>query len=209
MRSNLSADDALERLLTGNRRFCNSIRSTDSLLGARRAELVEDQHPFAIVLGCADSRVPAEIVFDQGLGDLFVIRVAGNIVAPSGIGSVEFAAERFGTRLVLVLGHSRCGAVQATLESILDPHAEPPSENLYSIVRRVRPAVESLVATDLRKDRMALLQEAVRANVRASVAQLRSGSSLLERLIEREGFAVAGGEYKLETGEVELIELPG
>jgi carbonic anhydrase len=122
---------------------------------------------------------------------------------------VEFAAERFGTRLVLVLGHSRCGAVQATLESILDPHAEPPSENLYSIVRRVRPAVESLVATDLRKDRMALLQEAVRANVRASVAQLRSGSSLLERLIEREGFAVAGGEYKLETGEVELIELPG
>jgi carbonic anhydrase len=209
MRSNLPADEALERLLTGNQRFRNSIRSTDSLLGARREELIEDQHPFAIVLGCADSRVPAEIVFDQGLGDLFVIRVAGNIVAPSGIGSVEFAAERFGTRLVLVLGHSRCGAVQATLESILDPHAEPPSENLHSIVRRVRPAVEPLLATDLRKDRTALLREAVRANVRASVAQLRSSSSLLERLIEREGFAVAGGEYKLETGEVELIEPPG
>jgi carbonic anhydrase len=209
MRSNLSANEALERLLTGNHRFRNSIRSMDSLVGARRAALVDDQHPFAIVLGCSDSRVPAEIVFDQGLGDLFVIRVAGNIVAPSGIGSVEFAAERFGARLVLVLGHSRCGAVQATIESVLDPHAEPPSENLHSIVRRIRPAVESLLGTDLRNDRTALHQEAVRANVRASVAQLRSGSSLLERLTEREGFAVAGGEYKLETGEVELIELPG
>ena len=209
MRPNLTADAALERLLTGNRRFRCSIRSTDSFLGTRRAELVEDQHPFAIVLGCSDSRVPAEIVFDQGLGDLFVIRVAGNIVAPSGIGSVEFAAERFGTRLVLVLGHSRCGAIQATVESMLDPHTEPPSENLHSIVRRVRPAVESLLATDLRHDRAALLKESVRANVRASVAQLRSGSSLLERLIEEEGLAVAGAEYKLETGEVEIIEPRG
>jgi carbonic anhydrase len=203
------AEQALQRLRDGNQRFASNVAIDAFLSQNRRAALARRQEPLAIVLGCSDSRVPAEIVFDQGLGDLFVIRVAGNIVAPSGIGSVEFAAERFGTRLVLVLGHSRCGAVQATLESILDPHAEPPSENLYSIVRRVRPAVESLVATDLRKDRMALLQEAVRANVRASVAQLRSGSSLLERLIEREGFAVAGGEYKLETGEVELIELPG
>src|SRR5258706_13025023 len=132
------------------------VRRPDTLTGqTRRRELAAGQEPFAIILGCSDSRVPAEIVFDQGLGDLFVIRVAGNIVAPSQIGSVEFAAERFGTRLVVVLGHSRCGAIQATLEELALP-TEGKSRNLRSIVDRIRPSVEALMATDLKSDHAAL-----------------------------------------------------
>ena len=171
----------------------------------RRSALVAGQEPFAIILGCSDSRVPAEIVFDQGLGDLFVIRVAGNIVAPSQIGSVEFAASRFTTRLVVVLGHSQCGAVVATLEE-LQQNADQPSRNLRSIVDRVRPAVEGLLATELRHDPVALLAQAVRANIHASVDHLRHGSDILERLITEEGLIVVGAEYSLETGVVEFLE---
>ncbi len=148
----ISAREALERLREGNRRFASGVRSSDTLTSpTRRSELTAGQEPFAIILGCSDSRVPAEIVFDQGLGDLFVIRVAGNIVAASQIGSVEFAAERFGTRLVVVLGHSQCGAVLATLEELQRP-TESQSRNLRSIVDRVRPSVEALLATELRHD---------------------------------------------------------
>jgi carbonic anhydrase len=157
------------------------------------------------VLGCSDSRVPAEIVFDQGLGDLFVIRVAGNIVAPSQVGSVEFAAERFGTRLVVVLGHSGCGAVVATLEELTQP-AERQSRNLRAIVDRVRPAVEPLLATGLRHDPDALLRDAVRANVRSSASHLRHGSSTLEELIYGDGLLVVGAEYSLDTGVVDFFE---
>lgn len=171
----------------------------------RRRELVAGQAPFAIILGCSDSRVPAEIVFDQGLGDLFVIRVAGNVVAPSQVGSVEFAAERFGTRLVVVLGHSMCGAVTATLEELERPRANR-SPNLRSIVDRIRPAVETLLETDLRRDRDALLRQAVRANIRASVDHLRHGSRIIEELIQRDGPLVVGAEYSLETGAVEFFE---
>jgi carbonic anhydrase len=170
----------------------------------RRAELVAGQQPFAIVLGCSDSRVPAEIVFDQSLGDLFVIRVAGNIVAPSQIGSVEFAAEQYGTRLVVVLGHSRCGAVLATLEDIRRP-SKAQSRNLRSIVDRIRPAVEGL-AIDRGEDDDALVREAVRANVRVAASQLRHGSEVLERLIERDGLLVVGAEYSLETGMVDVFD---
>src|SRR5260221_3196407 len=135
-----AARAALDRLREGNRRFASDMRSAESLSSlTRRAELVSGQQPFAIVLGCSDSRVPAEIVFDQGLGDLFVIRVAGNIVAPSQIGSVEFAADRFGTRLVVVLGHSMCGAIQATLDELGRPSTDQ-SPNLRAIVDRIRPA---------------------------------------------------------------------
>jgi carbonic anhydrase len=172
---------------------------------ARRAELVSGQEPFAIILGCADSRVPAEMVFDQGLGDLFVIRVAGNIVAPSQVGSVEFAAERFGTRLVVVLGHSSCGAILATLEEIRRP-AESKSRNLRSIVDRVRPAVETLLATDLRNDPEGLVRQAVRANIRASANHLRHGSEILEQAIEKGGLLVVGAEYSLETGVVDFFD---
>lgn len=167
-------------------------------------ELASGQAPFAIVLGCSDSRVPAEIVFDQGLGDLFVIRVAGNIVAPSQVGSVEFAAERFGTRLVVVLGHSMCGAVTATLEELGRPSGQ--SSNLRSIVDRVRPSIEGLLATELRHDREALLRAAVRANIRASADHLRHGSRILEQLIAADGLLVVGAEYSLETGIVDFFD---
>jgi carbonic anhydrase len=171
----------------------------------RRAELTMGQHPFAIVLGCSDSRVPAEIVFDQGLGDLFVIRVAGNIVAPSQVGSVEFAAARYGSRLVVVLGHTQCGAILATVEELRMP-TENQSRNLRAIVDRVRPSVEGLLATELREDPAALVKQAVRANIRASVNHLRHGSQVLEHLIQDEGLLVVGAEYSLESGAVEFLE---
>ena len=197
---------ALARLQEGNRRFASGLPSADALSSlARRAELVAGQQPFAIILGCSDSRVPAEIVFDQGLGDLFVIRVAGNVVAPSQVGSVEFAAERFGTRLVVVLGHSQCGAVLATLEELRRPGGAP-SRNLRSIVDRIRPAVESLLATELSTDLDLLVSEAVRANVRVSVSQLRHGSEVLERLIESEGLSIVGAEYSLDSGLVQFLD---
>ena len=200
----VSARDALDRLREGNRRFAADLRGIDAFMTARRrAELAAGQEPFAIVLGCSDSRVPAEIVFDQGLGDLFVIRVAGNIVAPSQIGSVEFAAERFGTRLVVVLGHSQCGAVVATLDELRAPAANQ-SRNLRAIVDRVRPALEGLLATN--PD--ALVHEAVRANIRASVAQLRRGSDILEQLVREDGLVIVGAEYSLDTGVVEFLPEP-
>ncbi|MHB0978715.1 MAG: carbonic anhydrase [Thermoleophilia bacterium] len=202
----ISAQEALERLREGNGRFVSGVRSSETLTSqTRRSELVAGQEPFAIVLGCSDSRVPAEIVFDQGLGDLFVIRVAGNIVASSQVGSVEFAAERFGTRLVVVLGHSRCGAVLATLEELVRP-TQGQSPNLHSIVDRVRPSVEALMATELKHDPDALLRHAVRANVRVSADHLRHGSEILERLIQSDGLLVVGAEYSLETGVVDFFD---
>jgi len=202
----ISAQEALERLREGNRRFVSDVRSRDTLTSqTRRSELETGQEPFAIILGCSDSRVPAEIVFDQGLGDLFVIRVAGNIVAPSQIGSVEFAAERFGTRLVVVLGHSLCGAVLATLEELRRPTGNH-SRNLRSIVDRIRPSVEALLATELGHDPNALVRNAVRANVRVSANHLRHGSEILEQLIQRDGLLVLGAEYSLETGVVDVFD---
>ena len=200
----LPAPEALERLRQGNRRFVLNQQSLEHRI-IRPVDLVVEQRPFAIVLGCSDSRVPAELVFDQGLGDLFVIRVAGNIVAPSQVGSVEFAAERFRTRLVVVLGHSRCGAILATLEALEAPGGST-SRNLASIVDRVRPSVEPLLSTPLARDREDLIREAVRTNVRASVDHLRHGSEILERLIAEEGLRVVGAEYGLESGEVEFFD---
>jgi carbonic anhydrase len=203
-----AALQALERLRDGNRRFVAGRRDPAAPAErARLAELTEGQEPFAIILGCSDSRVPAEIVFDQGLGDLFVIRVAGNIVAPSQVGSVEFAADRFGTRLVVVLGHSSCGAVAATIEQLGRPTAGQ-SPNLRAIVERIRPSGDVLLETELRRDPEALLHHAVRANVRASAAHLRHGSEILERLIREDGLLVVGAEYSLETGEVEFFDGP-
>jgi carbonic anhydrase len=202
----IPALEALQRLREGNARFAASVRDPDRPMGrTRRAELLVEQRPFAIILGCSDSRVPAEIVFDQGLGDLFVIRVAGNIVAPSLVGSVEFAAARFDTRLVVVLGHSRCGAILATLEALEHPGSVE-SRNLQAIVDRVRPSVEGLLATNLRHDGDGLVREAVRANIRASADHLRHGSPLLEELIRDAGLRVVGAEYSLETGVVEFFD---
>lgn len=202
----ISAAEALERLQEGNLRFVSNVRSAEAFVShTRRAELTMGQQPFAIILGCSDSRVPAEIVFDQGLGDLFVIRVAGNIVAPSQVGSVEFAAERFGTRLVVVLGHSQCGAIQATIDELRKP-TENQSRNLRAIVDRVRPSVAPLFDTDLKDDTDALMQRAVRANISASVNHLRHGSELLEELIDRQGLRTVGAEYSLETGMVDFFD---
>ena len=187
----IPAADALERLREGNLRFASDVTShAGTGFRSRRLETAPNQEPFAVILGCSDSRVPAEIVFDQGLGDLFVIRVAGNIVAPSQIGSVEFAAARAGARLVVVLGHSRCGAILATLEEL------------------ARPSIEGLLATPLAEDVDALVRHAVRANIRASTDHLRRGSKVLEQLIQQEGLRIVGAEYSLETGEVEFFDVP-
>jgi len=190
--------EALERLREGNRRFVANA-------GAPAGRPSGVQRPFAIILGCSDARVPAELVFSQGFGDLFVIRVAGNIVAPSQIGSVEFAAERFGTRLAVVLGHTQCGAVAATLEELRQPQANQ-SPNLRAIVERLRPSVEPLLGQPIASDPQALYERAVRANVDASVRQLRQGSAMLERLIAREGLLIVGAEYHVEEGTVEFWE---
>ena len=202
----IAAHEAIELLREGNRRFVSEIRSEATPSSrARRRELTAGQEPFAVILGCSDSRVPAEIVFDQGLGDLFVIRVAGNIVAPSQVGSIEFAAARYGTRLVVVLGHSNCGAVLATLEELHRP-SQDQSRNLHAIVSRIQPAVEELLATEVRHQPDRLLQLAVRANIHASVNHLRHGSDVLEDLIQRDGLIIVGAEYSLETGVVDFFD---
>ena len=182
----ISAAAALHRLRAGNDRFVAEVRhGTGAATQARRHELTAGQTPIAIVLGCSDSRVPAELVFDQGLGDLFVIRVAGNIV--------------------VVLGHSQCGAVAATLEELRRPSGEQ-SRNLRAIVDRIRPSVEALLQTDLARNPDALAHAAMRANVRASVDHLRHGSEVLEALILQDGLMVVGAEYSLTTGVVDFFE---
>jgi carbonic anhydrase len=201
----MSALEGLERLREGNRRFVAGTGKGVVTDSSQRLALTGGQAPFAIILGCSDSRVPAEIVFDQGLGDLFVIRVAGNIVAASQVGSVEFAAARFGTRLVVVLGHSQCGAITATVEELQRP-TDNQSRNLRSIVDRVRPSVETLLATELRDDPERLVELAVRANIRTSANHLRHGSEILESLIQTDGLMVVGAEYSLMTGVVEFFD---
>ncbi len=198
----IPANEALQRLKQGNETFRSGKGfhlETETLL---KLNSQKEQNPFAIVLGCSDSRVPAEIVFGQGIGDLFVIRVAGNIVAPSQIASIEFAAENFGTRLVVVLGHSRCGAVQATLEQLVKP-VENRSPHLYSIVDRIRPAVENLLQSGSDEE---LMTRAVRANIEASVNNLQLGSDILKDLVSEKGLMVVGAEYCLDTGLVDFFQ---
>jgi carbonic anhydrase len=198
--------DALERLRAGNQRYVWGVPSHDAFMAAtRRGALVTEQRPIAAVLGCSDSRVPVETVFDQGVGDLFVIRVAGNVVDATQMGSVEFAVEQLGTRLVVVLGHTGCGAVQATLDALERPGNVPPG-NLRSIVDRIRPAVEGLLAAEPGRDRAARSRDAVRANVRAAVAALRDGSEILARRIRQDGLLIVGAVYALESGEVEFFD---
>lgn len=201
----ISATEALNRLIEGNRHFASEGERSTLTDQTRRTALLAGQEPFAIILGCSDSRVPAEIIFDQGLGDLFVIRVAGNIVAPSQVGSVEFAAERFGTPLVIVLGHSMCGAVQATIEELKRPQ-ESRSTNLLSIVNRIRPSVEPLLETEAACNHDTLMHHAIRANIRASANHLRHGSQILENLIQQGKLLVVGAEYSIETGVVEFFD---
>ncbi len=197
-----TASEALERLRTGNKRFVEHVISLEALLShARRAEHAIAQEPFAVILGCSDSRAPAEFVFDQGLGDLFVIRVAGNIAAPSQIGSVEFAVERFGIRLVVVLGHSNCGAVQATLDAMDCP--DDVSPGLQAIVGRIMPSLSHLT---MAKQAPCRIQAAVRANVVQTVNRLRTDSPILERLEREQGLLIVGADYSLQTGHVDFFE---
>jgi carbonic anhydrase len=202
----ITADQALQRLKRGNQRYVAEEPSLHRKGGhERRQELTLGQNPFAIVLGCSDARVPAEIVFDQGPGDLFVIRVAGNIVAPTQVGSVEFAAAQFGTPLVVVLGHSDCGAVKATLEEIRAP-AGMPSPNLAMIVDRIRPAAERVLQQEQGANPAELVRKTVRANVQASVDQLRHGSGLLEELISAGKLVIVGAKYSISSGRVEFLD---
>lgn len=201
----VNATEALARLRDGNRRFVNEVRSHGSLSQTRRMAVAIEQAPYAVILGCSDSRVPAEIVFDQGLGDLFVIRVAGNIVAPSQVASVEFAVERFGTRLVVVMGHSQCGAVQATLEALKLPASHQP-KNLSAIVDRIRPAVQGVMEAGASHTHDALWHHAVRANVRMSTNHLRHGSAVIEQMIQHDELRVIGAEYSLESGIVDFFD---
>jgi carbonic anhydrase len=199
----VKAEEALRRLCDGNRRF-SADTAARRMLAIRPADTAGAQQPFAIILGCSDARVPAEIIFDQGLGDLFVIRIAGNIVAPSQIGSIEFAATKFGTRLVVVLGHSQCGAVLAAVDELQIPAAAR-SRNLNTIVDFVRPSVEAAIAACGTEQRDAVVARAVRENIRRSVEHLRHGSRALENLIDTDGLRIVGAEYALETGRVEFI----
>ena len=201
MRNTIDAEEALKKLYEGNRRFMENVRSVESLV-CDRSELARGQSPFAVILGCSDSRSPAETIFDQGVGRLFVIRVAGNIVAPSQVASVEFAVEHFGTKLVVVMGHTHCGAISATIDAIQASE----EGNLASIVRRIRPSVLPLLRTDLATDREKLERAAGRANIKASVRQLRYGSPLIEEQLISGGLRVVGAEHDLTTGRVEFLE---
>ena len=202
----LLASEALERLQEGNARFVSGERTAD--VPIRRVYSRPDvggQQPFAVILGCSDSRVPVEMIFDQGVGDLFVIRVAGNVIAPAIVGSIEFAVERLGTRLVVVLGHSQCGAVQATLDELLQP-SEGLSRNWTAVIDHIRPIVAGLLDTELAKNRNALIQHAVRANARITASFLRTESRALRHLIQGDGLLVLGAEYSLETGTVDFFD---
>ncbi|MDZ7644552.1 MAG: carbonic anhydrase [Woeseiaceae bacterium] len=205
----VNAEEALRRLEEGNSRYAARAHGNEAAEPPPREELPQEQNPFAVILGCSDARVPAEYIFDQGPGDLFVIRVAGNIVAPSQLGSVEFAAGQFGTRLVVVLGHTRCGAVQATLQALRQPKTDI-SPNLRAIVSFIGPAVEPLLspagAAAAGPDDEELVNRAVRANVAASVARVRGESAILRELISSSGLRVVGAEYSLRTGRVTFLD---
>jgi carbonic anhydrase len=204
----ISAAQALDRLREGNRRFVSgNLKRTPEMDHVRRADLVDEQSPFAVILGCSDSRVPAEMVFDQGIGDLFVIRVAGNIVAPSQIGSIEFAAEQFGTQLVVVMGHSNCGAVKAAIDQMgrSDQNGSP---NVGFIVERIQPNIRSLVEGGAEMGEEELVSRAVQANIQASVDELMAESSVLKSLTENRGLRIMGAEYSLATGVVTFLGEP-
>jgi carbonic anhydrase len=198
-------EEALDSLKAGNRRFAEGTSSHFATEEAkRRRALAQGQSPSTIILACSDSRVAPAVVLDQRLGDLFVIRVAGNIVAPEMLGSIEFAAASLGARLVVVLGHTMCGAIAATLGEIEQPSPDI-SPNLRAITERIRPVVESVrdaVGADARED---VLSRSVRANVEASMRALRERSPVLDRLAREDGLVIVGAEYCLQTGIVDFF----
>jgi len=205
----IPAKNALLRLIQGNRRFVKN-RSTGIVAIQRNARklMLKSRGPFAIILSCSDSRAPSEILFDQGLGDLFVIRVAGNVVAPSLIGSVEFAAATTQARLVVVMGHTQCGAIQATFDAVQGKKAVL-SENIHDIVERISPHIHRLVARKKGSvKREDILRDAVRANVLASANHLRHGSRFLENMVRDKELMIVGAEYDIDSGIVDFFDLP-
>jgi len=200
----VNAQQALDKLMAGNHKFVTQANQSGvHSFPILRDEMQLEQNPFAIILGCSDARVPAELVFYQGLGDLFVIRVAGNIVAPSQIGSIEFACQQFGVQLVVVLGHTRCGAIQATVEALTgDP--DDLSPNVAAIVDRVTPAVDPIVRSYQGTDRDQLIQLAMQANIQQSVQMLQMRSRILRSLIRHDELKIVGAEYSIETGKVDF-----
>lgn len=204
--STLTALEALKQLQEGNKRFTQDINGNDiEMNAAQRTELVEKQEPAAIILGCADARVPAEIVFDVNLGDLFVVRVAGNIVTPTQIGSIEYAVHNLGTRLIVVLGHSSCGAVAATVDSVVSS-SPAPSPGLDSLISKITPAVKTIMSSNDGIDTSDLIAKSVKENVSNSVKELQNDSDILKDVIQNDGLLVVGAEYDLATGAVNFFE---
>ncbi|MBD2676720.1 MULTISPECIES: carbonic anhydrase [Nostoc] len=189
----ITPDKALQELLDGNDRFSKSKRKNPHQSYSRLAEVAKGQKPFASILSCADSRVPSEIVFDQGLGDLFVCRVAGNIATPEEIGSLEFGSLVLGTKVIMVVGHERCGAVDATIKG-----AQVPGK-IGSLIEAIKPAVQK--SKDQPGDK---LENACKANILLQIEKLKS-SSVLSELIDAGKLKIAGGYYDLDTGKVSLV----
>lgn len=189
-----TAGGPLAELVAGNRRFVAGKSNHARQNGERRGELAREQHPFAVVVGCSDSRVPPEILFDQGLGDLFVVRVAGNVVDDVALASIEYAVEHLGAQTIVVLGHERCGAVRAVAEGAdLTGH-------LVTLAAALRPAVEE-AKLERPED---LVDAAVVANVRRVVRSLATSQPILEERVDA-GLAIFGARYDLDSGEVEFL----
>jgi len=188
--------EAISRLKEGNRRYTGGNLQHPGQTTERRTELAKTQHPFAGIVSCSDSRVPPEIVFDQGLGDLFVVRVAGNVINDEGLGSVEYTVDHLGTRLILVLGHQSCGAVKAARETIAAKGKA--SGHIESLVTAIKPAVEATAKDDL--------ETTVKANVRNVVQALRSSTPILKAKVDSGEIQVIGGYYSLDTGAVTFLD---
>ena len=196
----MSGDESLLKLLEGNKRFISGQLTTKDCSAEKRQELTKGQHPFAIVLSCSDSRVPAEIVFDQGLGDIFVVRVAGNVVDPTTLGSIEYGAEHLNAPLLIILGHEQCGAVAATLDA-----KGKPEGNIGAILKKIMPAVKTAKAA--KKDRAETLQIAIQENVRNTYRDIMKNSKIVPEMVHEGKLKVIGAEYYLGTGKVEIIDL--
>ncbi len=188
--------EAVSKLKEGNGRYISGNLQHPGQTTERRAELAKDQHPFAVILSCSDSRVPPEIVFDQGLGDLFVVRVAGNVIDDHGLGSIEYAVDHLGARLIVVLGHQSCGAVKAAKETIAAKGKAP--GHIQSLVTAIKPVVEATAKDDL--------DTTVKANVKHVVQALRSSTPILKAKVDSGEVQVIGGYYSLDTGAVSLLD---
>lgn len=198
--SGITAEQAVQKLLDGNARFVSGNVEHPNQSAERRAEVVSGQHPFAIVVGCSDSRVPPEIIFDQGIGDIFVVRTAGQVMDDAALGSIEYGAEHLGIPLVVVLGHDSCGAVKATVEG-----GEAPG-HIASLVEAIQPAVDEAAKGMSETNEEELLNASIDINVKNIVEQLETSEPILSELVEEGELTIVGARYHLDSGEVEILE---